>query len=62
MFVIVLVSLLGSPFSCPFLHLQFFKKHGVVSVKDEYHLFNQVTGLDLHGYGEEFLAQVIISC
>jgi len=44
------------------LHLQFFKKHGVVGVKDEYNLFNEVTGLDLRGHGEEFLAQVIISC
>ena len=31
-------------------------------MKDEHSLFNEVTGLDLHGHGEEFLAQVIISC
>jgi len=39
---------------------QFFKKRGVVGVEDEYQLFNQVTGLNLCGHGEEFLAQVII--
>jgi len=38
--------------------VQFFKKRGVVGIKDEYHLFNQVTGLELRGEGEEFLAQV----
>ena len=32
----------------------------MVGVEDEYHLFNQVTGLELVGQGEEFLAQVII--
>jgi len=44
---------------CLVFHVQFFKKRGVVSVKDEYHLFNHVTGLELCGQGEEFLAQVI---
>jgi len=43
-----------------FLRAQFFKKKGVVGVKDEYHLFNDVTGLELLGQGEEFLAQVFI--
>ena len=42
--------------------MQFFKKRGVVSAKDEYLLFNQVTGLELRGQGEEFLSQVIMSC
>jgi len=42
------------------LRAQFFKKKGVVGVKDEYQLFNDVTGLELHGHGEEFLAQVFI--
>jgi len=44
---------------CLVFRVQFFKKRGVVSVKDEYHLFNYVTGLELRGQGEEFLAQVI---
>ena len=39
---------------------QFFKKRGVVGIEDEYQLFNQVTGLNLCGHGEEFLSQVII--
>ena len=44
---------------CLFFCVQFFKKRGVAGVKDEYNLFNQVTGLELCGQGEEFLAQVI---
>ena len=31
-------------------------------MKDEYQLFNEVTGLELCGEGEEFLAQVFIHC
>jgi len=44
-----------------YVFVQFFKRKGVVSVKDEYNLFNSITGLELQGQGEEFLAQVI-SC
>lgn len=47
-------------FDVLFSHVQFFKKQGVVGVKDEYQLFNQVTGLELLGQGEEFLSQVTI--
>jgi len=47
-------------FDVLFSRVQFFKKQGVVGVKDEYQLFNQVTGLELLGQGEEFLSQVTI--
>jgi len=57
---LLLAVLLGECIFDDFLlFVQFFKKHGVVSVQDEYQLFNHVTGLQLHGEGEEFLAQVI---
>lgn len=37
---------------------EFFTKRGVTGVGDEYSLFNHVTGLELQGEGQEFLAQI----